>query len=242
VREVTPGEHEVFVSAPGFVPHRRVLLAVKGALVTLDVTLEERPARLRVIAPDGAELRVDGRAQGECPFPRPIELSAGKHLITVTKRGYVGISREMKLVRAETTVLRAPLRRSTQRTASLIMFGVSGSALAAGGVLAYFAFQQQSAAQSFLDERGRRELTGGDLDLYTSTRKDRDTLRLAAGASFAASAILGLGGALFFVLDEGSVGEEPAADQQPSSRQARGLRAVPYAGSREAGLVLGGAF
>jgi hypothetical protein len=121
------------------------------------------------------------------------------------------------------------------------MFGVSGSALAAGGVLTYFAFQQESAAQSFLDERGRRELTSDALDLYTSTRKDRDTLRLAAGASFAASAILGLGGALFFALDEGSVSEEPGADQQRSSRQARGMRAVPYAVHGEVGLVLGGA-
>ena len=243
VGEVTPGEHEVFVSAPGFVPHKRRLLAVKGALVTLDVALEERPAQLRIIAPAGAELRVDGRSQGECPFPRPIELGAGDHLITVTQRGYVGISREMNLVRGETTTLRASLRRSTQRTASLIMFGVSGSALAAGGVLAYFAFQQQSAAQSFLDERGRRELTEEDLALYASTRKDRDTLRLAAGASFAASAILGLGGALFFILDEGSVAaaSEPTTDKVPV-RQTRGLRPVPYVARNGAGLAMEGSF
>lgn len=244
VREVEPGEHRILVYAPGFVPHQRTLLAVKGALVALDVALEERPAKLKVIAADGAELRVDGRYQGECPFPRPIELAAGRHLITVTKPGYVGTSREQTLVRGETTVVRAPLRRSVQRTAALIMFGVSGSALVTGGVLTYFALQQQSAAQSFLDERGRRELTAGDLELYESTREDRDVLSVAAGVTYGAAAILGLGGALFFMLDEGSVAgsPEPGRDKGVGSSRGLPLRAAPYVGLGEAGVALGGTF
>jgi hypothetical protein len=243
VREVAAGKHRVRVSAPGFVSSERRLLAIQGALVSVDVVLQELPARLTVIAPAGAELRIDGRVQGECPFPRPIEVAPGKHLITLTKNGFDGVSREEQLVRGESRVVRVRMTRSTQRTAALVMFGASASGVVAGGIFTYFAFRQQASAQAFLDDRGRAPLTPDDREQYESNRIDRDRLRLAAGLCLGAGVTLGVGGTLLFLLDESAIAarkdkQRPAADRKPTARWSL----EPSAGPGELGVTIRTAF
>ena len=201
ITEVSPERHAVRVFAPGYVDSEREIVAVQGGLVTLDVPLVERPAKLVVLAPEGALLSIDGRVQGECPFPRPLELPSGAHLVTLTKSGLVGVSQERVLQRGQTEVLRASMPRSPQRTASLMMIGAGVSALAAGGVFGYVSLGRNRAAQQFLDQRGRSPLTAEDLEQYNTARDERDTLRTAALVSAGTGALLMMGGTLLFVLD-----------------------------------------
>jgi hypothetical protein len=244
IREVEPGVHRILVTAPGYVDSERSIVAVKGELVTVDVALSERPARLVVVAREGALLSIDGRVQGQCPFPKPLEVPAGSHLITLTESGYVGLSREQTLIRGQTTVISARMPRTLQRTTALVMLGAAGSVATAGAVFAYFALDQQSAAQGVLEARGRHPLSSDDLAQYNSSRRDRDRLRTAALSSVGIGAALALGGAVLIALDGGAV--EHAADQDRgiSSKKRRSpqLSAQPTFGSGFIGLGAQGAF
>lgn len=205
IREIEPGEHTVQVVAAGHVTSARRVTAVKGALVTLDIALAEQMARLEVVARDGAQLSIDGRVQGLCPFPKPLELPAGSHLITVTKAGYIGVSREQVLTAGETTVFTAPMPRTWQQTTGLIMFGAAASALTTGIFFAVIAREQNGSAQSFLDARGHQTLSSTDLEQYESLRQDRNRLQAIAWASGGIAAALATAGTLMIVLDQGSV-------------------------------------
>ncbi len=226
IREVEPGEHVVRATAEGFADAERKVVAVKGALVTVDVVQQELPAKLVVKARDGAVLSIDGRIQGECPFPKPIELAAGSHLITLTLSGYVGYSREQVLGRGKTAVVSAFMPRTLQRTTGLIMLGAAASAATTGVVIGYFALQQDSSARSFLDARGQQNLSSEDLSQYYSNKADRDRLRTGALVSFGLGAGFAMGGALLIALDKNSVetpenqGSRSLAKSPPSVRPA----------------------
>ena len=244
IREVEPGEHRVRVTAPGYVDSERNVVAVKSALVTVDFGLTELPAKLIVVARDGALLSIDGRVQGECPFPKPIELSAGSHLVTLTLSGYVGVSREQQLERGQTTVVRAPMPRTLQRTTSLIMLGAAASAVTAGGVFAYFANQQQGSARDIADLRGKSQLSPSDMAQYNSNHQDRDRLRTAALVSVGIGAALGIGGALLIAFDSHAVEGPPESDRKSSATRHTfpPVGAEPLVGPGLVGLSAHGAF
>jgi len=244
VREVDPGEHLIQVAAPGYKTTERKVVAVSGELVTVDLPLEELPALLEVAAPADSQLSIDGRVQGRCPFPKPIELSSGVHLITISKNGFVGVSSEETLVRGQTTVFRAPLRVSRQRTIAKFMLGASASAVTAGGVFAYFSHSQEQAAKDFLASRGNQPLSPEDLAQYNSTRIDRDRIRGAAWLSVGVGVGLGVTGALMLIYDGGTI--EPIKKQETQTNQGKrrspSWLAQPTVGPGFAGLGLLGSF
>lgn len=244
VREVEPGEHRVRIEAPGYRTVERRVIAVSGELVTVDVPLMEKPAFLVLQAPADAQLSVDGRVQGRTPFPKPLELPAGTHLITVSKSGFIGISREQTLARGQTTVFKAPLRRSVQRTAALYLAGASASALVTGGILGYLAHKQSTAADTFLRLRGKSELHPSDLADYASARSDYEKLRGAAWLSVGVGIGFGLTSLILRNYDSGSV--ETVKNQESSSQQGRkqepSFVAQPLFGKNFAGLGIQGAF
>lgn len=244
VRELEPGEHVVHVEAPGYRGVVRRVIAVSGELVTVDVPLPELPALLDVQAPADAQLSVDGRVQGRCPFPKPLELSAGVHVITVSKSGFVGISREETLVRGQTTVFTAPLRRSTQRTASLFLLGASASALTAGGIFAFIAHNQRAAADTFLKSRGQHELDTNALAQYNSQREDFNRLRSAAWLSVGVGVGFGITSLLLKAYDSGSVETIKSQENPPqkSGREPPRLVAEPLIGPTFNGIGIHGAF
>ncbi len=240
IRQVEPGEHQIQVTAPGYVDSTRKVVAVNGAIITVDVALTERPAKLVVIAPEGALLSIDGRVQGECPFPKPLELPAGSHLVTLTMSGFVGVSREQTLVRGQTTVVTAPMPRTLKRTVSYIMLGTAASAVTVGGVFTYFALQQQSSAQAFLDAKGRQQQLPGELSQYDSTRMARDRLRTAALASVGIGAGLAIGGALLIALDGRAV--EDQTERGHPKHEDLTISAQPLAGPGMVGVGALGTF
>jgi len=232
IREIEPGEHVIRATATGYEDAERKLMAVKGALVTVDIVQAELPAKLVVNAREGAVLSIDGRVQGACPFPKPIELPAGSHLITLTLSGYVGLSREEMLARGHTTVINALMPRTVQRTTSLIMLGAAASAVTAGGIFGYLALQQDGSARDFLNLRGQQELHQSDLDQYNSSRQDRNRLRTASFVSFGVGAGLAVGGVLLIALDHDSLATPADSARRPVAKasEAPRLTAQPVIG------------
>jgi len=234
IGEVPPGRHRVSVSAPGFFDEDRVVVAVEGELVAVDVPLRDRPAALRLIAAEGTILSIDGRYQGTAPFETELELPAGKHLVTLSRPGFVGVSREVTLQRGVTTWARSALPRSPRRSASLLMMGASASSLVAGGVFAYLARGRDQDAQAFLERRGSEPMDQDELDQYRSARTDRDSFRKAAYGAVGISAVLGIAGGMLYLLDTPVV---------PSGAPARGMgQGTTRVGIAPGGLMVTGNF
>jgi tetratricopeptide (TPR) repeat protein len=250
IREVPPGEHVVRISAPGYVTDERRIVAVEGALATFDIVLTEQPAKLLVVCPEGAALSVDGRLQGTCPFPRPLELSPGEHLVTFTDSGYVTWSSERKLERGKTTTVVARMPRTVQRTSALILFGAAASAITTSGILTYFTLEQEASAKSFLAERGNSALSATNLEEYSSIRSDRDRLRLATLTTAGIGVGLAALGAFLFNYDSSTprTSAKTAATLAPLGRNPSerfplaNLGAAPELSPGFTGLRLTGAF
>jgi hypothetical protein len=138
--------------------------------------------------------------------------------------------------------------RTTQRTASLIMFGAAASAMTASGVFAYFTLGQEGSAESFLNARGRRAIEASDLAEYNSIRTDRDRLRLAALASAGIGLGLAAAGAFLFNYDgKSNPDTSPSTKAGEKSRSrardlTRPFTAEPLLGTDYAGLSLRGSF
>jgi hypothetical protein len=244
VREVAPGEHRVRISAAGYQPTEREVTAVAGALVSVDVPLVEQPARLEIVAPAGAQLSINGRVQGLCPFPKPLELPAGIHLITISKDGFVGVSREEVLPRGHTTVFTAPLKRSRQRTAAMFMLGASVASIVPSLLFSGLSYLQEKSARDFLASHGHRLHTPDDLAQYNASRQDRDRMRYAAWISAGVGLGLGLTSGILYTYDRGSV---EVVEAQPrtaisAATMKKSLAAEPLVGPGIAGLGIQGSF
>ena len=101
--EVLSGEHELTLSAPGFMPVTLPLSIVAGVDQDLGaVTLTPADAALTLdSAPPGAGVTVDGAFAGLTPLVVP--LSPGdRHDVSLSKAGYLGASLSLTLARGET--------------------------------------------------------------------------------------------------------------------------------------------
>jgi len=101
--EVLSGEHELTLSAPGFMPLALSLSIVAGVDQDLGaVTLTPADAALTLDStPPGAGVTVDGAFAGLTPLVVP--LSPGdRHDVSLSKAGYLGASLSLTLARGET--------------------------------------------------------------------------------------------------------------------------------------------
>lgn len=246
IEVVAPGRHTIVAEAGGYFPERRDVVAIRNELVAVDLPLRERPGNLLVVAPEGAQLTIDGRVQGNAPFEQALELPAGTHRITLARSGFVGLSDEVVIKRGETTVVKARMPRSTQRTISYLMMGGGVSTLVAAGVFAWFSRDRDNAASDFLAERGASRLGPDDLQQYESARIDRDRLRTAAQVSLGASLALGVTGGLLYAMESPTVDASSRARPGGEARKPEGqsrlqaVRVMPVAARGFIGLGLQG--
>lgn len=251
VKEVAPGKHRFVVKKEGYDDYsREFTVDPRIGVPPFDVPLVEKPAQLTIVAPEGAEVEVDGRPQGEAPLP-PIAVRPGRHFIAVTMNGREPYTRDIALRRGERRKLDAELESTGQRTASWIMMGVGVGGMIAGGVLGFAALGKESDAQDILDEADTQgNLPAARLAEYEELREDRDDLRLAAlitaGAGFAVTAT----GLVLFAFDSPRV-RVPAREEQrtpepepttPQSAPTMEVSAVPIVGPTFGGAALGGRF
>jgi hypothetical protein len=199
IEEVSPGEHLVRVEAPGHYPVETTAVAVEGRLIPLQVPLSPIPATLTVRAPSGAHVAIDGRTA----TAEKVELAAGKHYVTVTRRGRRPFAREVVLDNAEHLPIDVAMPTTRQRRASYWLFGGAGAIAVAGGVTALLALRSQSDAD---DIRAKRDvqmipLTTDERDEHNALLDRRDRLRTTSYVLFGTAAAVGTTAALFYWLD-----------------------------------------
>jgi len=215
IGEVSPGKHTVVVIAAGHEPERREIQIVEGGLVALDLPLKEKPALLRIEPPAGSEVTIDGRLVGVAPLTAPVELGHGRHFVAVMRNGSAAWTRDVDVVRGETTTVTPSLATSTQRKVAWGFLGGSTVSLLAGGAFGFVALSKEHQASAVLDERDRGSATPARLDEYDKLRTDRDRFRTWSIVSFGTGAVLGMTGLLLYALDRPST---PMRDAPPSEK------------------------
>lgn len=229
IGDVKPGKHVIRIEADGFFAEDRELLAAEGSLVALDISLRERPARVSVDAASGAQISVDGRPAGTTPLVAPLELSSGRHLVTVIRNGSRPYSEEIDLARGEQRHVRASLDTTGQRYASYAFLAAGAGGLVAGGLFTGLALGAQHSARVVADARTTGNISAQQLDDYNQAIIRRDAWKQAAGVGFGAGALVIGTGLVLFAFDHPTVGSAPARldDSSRGSAPARPPAAVP---------------
>jgi len=219
VREVTPGKHAVVIDAEGFYTAQREVTAVDGELVAVDVPLRERPSTLIISTDDDAEVYVDGNFVSLAGERLVLQLSSGRHHVSVAKKGHRVWSRDLDLERGKSRELRVPLRLTTQRLTAAGMFIGGGAALGAGLITSAFAIRAENRAEEFLGRHAVRNVSAGELSDYYEAKEERGRFRLATTVCWGAALGLFITG---FILHETDEPDPQELYRVPSRRDANG--------------------
>ncbi len=246
IADVTPGKHAVRTEAEGYVADRRSLIAVEGGLVALDVPLKERPARLSIRAPDGAEVVVDRRLVGRTPLSEPIELPAGEHFVAVTKNGRRPYAEEIKLARGESRSINAELAGTGQRVVSYFLAAAAGAGVALGGIFVGLAFYEEGQAESIHAASLTHNITQPMLDQYNGALGSRQDYTNAAYGVLGGALAVGIGAGILYLFDTPRapttfVHEEGPARKAPTATPLE-MSAIPLAGPGFVGAGILGRF
>jgi tetratricopeptide (TPR) repeat protein len=185
--EVTPGQHQVRVTADGHADSTVVALAVEQRLVVVATRLEPRAARLTVRVERGVRVEVDGDLVQGTRLVAP-----GSHRLTVTARGRRAEARTIELAAGSSRILELALAPTLQRRAARITLlgsmALAGTAAVAGGL----AWRAQSAARAI---PGPPDREIADLAVYRDAVARRDRWRgvgVGLGVTAGATALTGL--------------------------------------------------
>jgi tetratricopeptide (TPR) repeat protein len=201
IREVEPGAHRVEVSARGYFPETQTATAVEGKFIVVEMALRPRPALLSIATESGAMVSVDGRPMGVTPLPGPLQLDAGKHFISVSKRGRKPWSKEITLARGDQMALQAPLYTTRQRQVSYWVLGTAGATATAAGVATFLALSADRDVADLEDRRTTQGLTLDEFARYRDLREVRDDRRSLALALWGTGGAIAVTGALLYWLD-----------------------------------------
>jgi hypothetical protein len=196
--EVTPKEHVITVSADGYFPVEKKAVGVAGQSMFVDVELQPKPAKLAVRTESDARISVDGRFVATAPTAA-LDVAAGKHLITVLRRGREPFGKELTVSRGEQLTLAAPLQATARRRAVPWVLSASGVLLAGAVTTGVFAYTHDSHATDLRDdiEMGNQLPTVADELDRTVRSRDRFVTwtYVLGGAALATGAV---GGMLFY--------------------------------------------
>lgn len=189
---VAPGRHAVRVIADGFFPEETSVVVPQGATQIADVRMQPQPAKVTIATTTGARVSVDGRLAGTTPVA-PLELPAGKHVITIAMRGRLPIAREVVVARGQEVALRQPLQMTWRRkTVPWLLVG-AGSATALFAVSTAFTYVRNGEARDLLATiRSDGDYVIADRERYERLRDARDNWRFTAVVS--GGALVGLAG------------------------------------------------
>ena len=114
--------------------------------MTLALTLspERHEGRLKVIAPEGAAIAIDGHDVGSGSWEGVVSTTGG-HQLVVHKRGYQTYSTEVFVADDQVREVNVPLNREV--STSWVAWGVGTLLVVTGGIVAgYFVFKPAQAS------------------------------------------------------------------------------------------------
>lgn len=246
IEEVQPGKHQVEINAPGYLPEQREVVAVEGALVAVEARLREKPGRLLVTGPKGAEVLLDGRVVATLPLAAPLEVPAGRHWLVVNLGGHVPFARAVQVERDQAKAVDAALPTSTQRKLAHTTWIASGVGTLTGAVLGGLALSAQSEARDIEDDRRQGNISQAQADTHDSAVERRDAMRRGAVIAFSASAVLAASGLVLYLSDHPAPPVAPVSDDAaPRSPRAPRppqveLSLQPFVGPNVYGLSFAG--
>ncbi len=194
--EVTPGPHTVTATADGYRPAEKQVVAADGDSKFFELELVPLSARLTIKTEPNARISVDGRPASATT----LEVPAGKHLVTITRRGREPFARELSVARGQELTVQAELVATGRRRA--VPYVLGGAALLTAGTIAttILAVLRDGEAQDL-----RETIRAGNADPSVATDLDdrvasRDTYVTASwvlgGAALVTTAV-GVGLLLF---------------------------------------------
>ena len=221
--DVDAREHVLAITADGYLPAEKKAVAIAGQSQLIELELRAKPATIAVTTESGAHISIDGRLALEAKT----EVTAGKHLLTITHRGREPFGKELVVQRGETLALSAPLRETPRRKAvPYVLFGAG--ALAAGAITtSIVALVRDSHAQGLHDSLALGNQPASVADDYDRTVNSRDHFVTATWILGGAAVAAGATGALLYLFDE------PSAES---------IRITPTVTTSGGGAVLSGHF
>ncbi|HWZ89012.1 MAG TPA: PEGA domain-containing protein [Polyangiaceae bacterium] len=130
------GSATIEVELDGFFPQKQEIVVPAGGSLAFEVTLHARSTSgLLVVhaSPIGAQISIDGRAQGTASPSMELALLAGPHRVTARREGYDEASVPLVLAAGNTRTLNVQLEKSVPLT-SRWWFWTGAVAVVAGGV------------------------------------------------------------------------------------------------------------
>jgi PEGA domain len=255
--EVTPGKHTLRLSAEGYFDASRDIDVPPGSVSALDIPLRERPALVVLRLPQGgAQISIDDRLTATTPLARPLEVTAGRHVVAVIKNGYQAWSAEITVDRGESKALDVKLHLSGQRILAMALAGVTVVGAAVGLGFSLDAAYQQREANKINVAR----FTNADLvtcqddrdgckvkDAYSGYRELRDRSRTIASAAIGVSLVAGAAGLLAYTLDVPALPtvttrKERESTPTPTKETPTEIGAAPLIGPGLYGAMLSGRF
>lgn len=108
--EISPGEHFVVVSKPGYKKFEEKLVIEEGKVITVTAELKAVGGLRFLSNPGGASVMMDGEAIGSTPFVNE-EIATGEHIITVQLSGYFDFETSVKVQGGKMKVVNAVLEK-----------------------------------------------------------------------------------------------------------------------------------
>ncbi|MDB4960349.1 MAG: hypothetical protein JWP01_348 [Myxococcales bacterium] len=222
--DVEPADHVVRAEADGFAPIEKKEKMPKGRSELVELELQPLPARVTIATESDASVSIDGRGVGTTPLAE-LEVPAGRHVLTIVRRGREPVSRELVVERGQVVRIAQPLE-ATRRRASVKF--VAGGAIGFGTlalVAAGAAIVQDGRASDRLEHlrTGNQSDDGG----YADARDRRDRLVMGTWIFGATAVGLGIAAGVLYYFDT------PTGE---------GLRVNPIAGSGVGGAAVIGRF
>ncbi len=206
IQELTLGAHKLRLAADGYFDDEREILAAEGQVYGLDIPLKERPALLTLKTDAGAQISIDGRSEGVAPLVRPLELSSGTHLVTITRSGYRAYSMESDFRRDERRALDVTLERTSQRYGAIAVLGAAGAGALVGGLFTGLALDEQRIAHDIEVAKGDRPITEAERARHESAVAAREEFKMVAYGAFGATGLLAIVGAGMYFFDRPTLG------------------------------------
>jgi hypothetical protein len=156
--ELSADKHTIEARAPGFVTVGQTVDVQYKQPMSLVLTLsqERHEGRLRIVAPDGAEIALDGHAVGSGTWDGPVS-SMGGHQLVVKKPGFQTYSTEVSVADDQTREVNVPL--NAEVGTSWIGWGIGAIVVVAGGIVATYYAAKPNNPSPFAGQLGTTTAT-----------------------------------------------------------------------------------